>query len=141
MSLPPLSHALCVQASLGFSMSAWPVTVAAALLKHWLLRASWDSVADGNGLLLLSDNVHLSDRGADIIAAEVGAVHVTTQMRLITSGSAICLRSNRTEPVSTACAPTAHVDSAGAGLPGPDSYPRQAERLRWRRWTLSWALH
>ncbi len=60
-----------MQASLGFSMSAWPVTVATALLKHWLLRASWDSVADGNGLLLLSDNVHLSDRGADIIAAEV----------------------------------------------------------------------
>lgn len=73
-SSPQPSHVLCVQASLGFSMSAWPVTVAAALLKHWLLRASWDSVADGNGLLLLSDNVHLSDRGADIIAAEVGAV-------------------------------------------------------------------
>ena len=65
------------------------MTVAAALLKHWLLRASWDSVADGNGLLLLSDNVHLSDRGADIITAEVGAVHVKTQMCMITSGPAV----------------------------------------------------
>jgi hypothetical protein len=92
MLSPPLSHALCTQASLGFSMSAWPVTVAAALLKHWLLRASWDSVADGNGLLLLSDNVHLSDRGADIIAAEVRAVHFAPHMCMTTCGPAIGLQ-------------------------------------------------
>lgn len=52
-------------------MSAWPLTVTNALLKHWLLRASWDTVADSNGLLLLTDNVHLSQRGATIVAGEV----------------------------------------------------------------------
>lgn len=78
---------LSVQASLGFSMSALPRKLAAALLKHWLLHASWDAVADGNGLLLLHDNVHLSDRGALIVAGEV---QLWMQQPLLLSNSRRC---------------------------------------------------
>ncbi|MGW6915607.1 SGNH/GDSL hydrolase family protein [Kitasatospora sp. NPDC054939] len=38
-----------------------------AAAEHYLLRRSWDEVARGNGLELLVDHIHLSDRGGAIV--------------------------------------------------------------------------
>ncbi|MFJ3877107.1 SGNH/GDSL hydrolase family protein [Streptomyces sp. NPDC090077] len=40
-----------------------------AAAEHYLLRRSWDEVARGNGLELLVDHIHLSNRGAAIVTA------------------------------------------------------------------------
>jgi acyl-CoA thioesterase I len=42
--------------------------VASAVVRHRLLRQSWDSVAAHNGLAVLTDHIHLSDRGAGVVA-------------------------------------------------------------------------
>ncbi|WP_251064022.1 hypothetical protein [Streptomyces sp. ISL-44] len=38
-----------------------------AAAEHYLLRRGWDEVARGNGLELLVDHIHLSDRGGAIV--------------------------------------------------------------------------
>lgn len=48
--------------------------VLAAATRHLLLRQSWDAVAEHNGLALLTDHLHLSDRAADVVAALIGEV-------------------------------------------------------------------
>lgn len=69
--LSALVKGLPAQASLGFSMPAWPLQVAVSVFRHWVCRASWDSIAASNGLLLMTDNVSFSERGARIVADEV----------------------------------------------------------------------
>ncbi len=64
-------HRLPAQASMGFSMPTWPLQVAVSVFRHWVCRASWDSIAASNGLLLMTDNVSFSERGARIVADEV----------------------------------------------------------------------
>ncbi|MDG4797588.1 GDSL-type esterase/lipase family protein [Micromonospora sp. WMMD1082] len=36
--------------------------------ERYVLRNSWDEIADGNGLRVLTDHVHLSDRGGTVVA-------------------------------------------------------------------------
>jgi lysophospholipase L1-like esterase len=45
-----------------------PSIVAGAVLGHFVLRRSWNDVATRNGLAVLTDHVHLSDRGAAVVA-------------------------------------------------------------------------
>lgn len=45
-----------------------PGPVAGALLGHFVLRRSWDEISARRGLAVLTDHVHLSDRGAGVIA-------------------------------------------------------------------------
>lgn len=46
--------------------------VFASFLRHVILRQSWDSISRRNGLTLLTDNLHLNDRSADVVAELVG---------------------------------------------------------------------
>ena len=39
-----------------------------SMLRHAVLRQSWDSISARNGLTLLTDNLHLNDRSADVVA-------------------------------------------------------------------------
>ncbi len=39
-----------------------------AAVKHFLLRRSWDRISADNGLALLTDHIHLNDRGARVIS-------------------------------------------------------------------------
>jgi lysophospholipase L1-like esterase len=39
-----------------------------AALDHYVFGKSWDEIADGNGLRVLTDHVHLSDRGGAVVA-------------------------------------------------------------------------
>jgi lysophospholipase L1-like esterase len=43
-----------------------------AFLRHAVLRQSWDSVSRHNGLSLLTDNLHLNDRSASVVAELIG---------------------------------------------------------------------
>ena len=45
-----------------------PGPVAAAVLGHFVLRRSWDDVSQRNGLALLTDHIHLSNRAARVVA-------------------------------------------------------------------------
>jgi acyl-CoA thioesterase I len=45
-----------------------PSIVAGAVLGHFVLRRSWNDVSARNGLAVLTDHVHLSDRGAAVVA-------------------------------------------------------------------------
>lgn len=38
-----------------------------AIFSHYILRKSWDNIADDNGFLFLTDNIHLNKRGAGIV--------------------------------------------------------------------------
>jgi len=42
-----------------------------ATLSHRLLRRSWDAVSARNGLVLLTDQIHLNDRAATVVADSV----------------------------------------------------------------------
>ncbi len=44
-----------------------------AMLKHHVLRKSWDQVSVEQGLTLLTDHIHLNDRAARVIAELVGS--------------------------------------------------------------------
>ena len=46
--------------------------VFASFLRHVILRQNWDSISRRNGLTLLTDNLHLNDRSADVVAELVG---------------------------------------------------------------------
>lgn len=46
--------------------------IAKAAMQHRILRRSWDAIATRNGLVLLTDHVHLADRAADIVADLIG---------------------------------------------------------------------
>ncbi len=39
-----------------------------SMLRHAVLRQGWDSISARNGLTLLTDNLHLNDRSADVVA-------------------------------------------------------------------------
>lgn len=39
-----------------------------AIIRHYLLHQSWDRIAFANGLLVLTDHLHLSDLGATVVA-------------------------------------------------------------------------
>jgi lysophospholipase L1-like esterase len=39
-----------------------------SMLRHAVLRQSWDAISARNGLELLTDNLHLNDRSADVVA-------------------------------------------------------------------------
>jgi len=43
-------------------------------LGSMLLRRSWDDIARRNGLVALTDHIHLSDRAADIVAELIGGL-------------------------------------------------------------------
>jgi lysophospholipase L1-like esterase len=43
-----------------------------SLLRHMILRQSWDAISARNGLTLLTDNLHLNDRAADVVADLIG---------------------------------------------------------------------
>lgn len=45
--------------------------IGASLARHALLGQSWDSVARAAGRSLLTDNIHLSDTAATVLAALV----------------------------------------------------------------------
>lgn len=45
-----------------------PGVVAGAVLGHYVLRRSWDGISARNGLAVLTDHIHVSDRGAHVIA-------------------------------------------------------------------------
>ena len=45
--------------------------IASSLVRHALLRQSWDSVARAAGRSLLTDDIHLSDTAAAVLAALV----------------------------------------------------------------------
>lgn len=47
---------------------ARPSVVAGAVFRHRLLRQAWDDIAARNGLAVLTDHIHLSDRGATVVA-------------------------------------------------------------------------
>lgn len=53
-------------------------TIARAAFKHYLLRKSWDAVSSDHGLVLLTDHIHLNDRGAAVAAALIGDFLVTS---------------------------------------------------------------
>lgn len=44
-----------------------------AIRSHWLLRRSWDSISEKNGLTLQTDHAHLNTRGATIVARQIEA--------------------------------------------------------------------
>jgi len=44
----------------------WPMVKAA--VQHNLIGKSWDDIADENGLVVLNDAIHMSSRGADLLA-------------------------------------------------------------------------
>lgn len=41
--------------------------------RRYVLRRSWDAIARGNGLLLLTDQIHLSDRAAEVIVDQLSS--------------------------------------------------------------------
>lgn len=43
-----------------------------ATVKRYVLRKSWDEISETNGLTLLTDNIHLNDNAAQIIAELIG---------------------------------------------------------------------
>lgn len=43
------------------------------LIRHFLLRQSFDTISGKNGFLLLTDGIHMNSRGAEFIANEVEA--------------------------------------------------------------------
>lgn len=43
-----------------------------AIFQHLVLRAPWDAISAANGMTFLTDNLHLNDRGAAIIADLIG---------------------------------------------------------------------
>lgn len=43
-----------------------------SFLRHVVLRQDWNSISRRNGLTLLTDNLHLNDRSADVVAELVG---------------------------------------------------------------------
>jgi acyl-CoA thioesterase I len=47
-------------------------TLFKAMLKHYLLRKSWDTVSEDNGFQILTDYIHLNDKGAKVIAELIG---------------------------------------------------------------------
>jgi hypothetical protein len=40
-------------------------------MQHYLLRRSWDDISRRRGLLLLTDNVHINDTAAELVAQTV----------------------------------------------------------------------
>jgi lysophospholipase L1-like esterase len=48
-----------------------PRTIRAAL-SHKILRRSWDEIARSNGLAVLTDHIHLTERGAAVVAEVIG---------------------------------------------------------------------
>jgi acyl-CoA thioesterase-1 len=43
-----------------------------AILKHYYLRQSWDSISRQNGFAILTDHIHLNDKAAGEVAALIG---------------------------------------------------------------------
>ncbi len=54
-----------------------------AIASHYLLGKSWDEISAGNDLHLLTDCVHLNDRGAKIVA-QVAKDFLTTRLTQVT---------------------------------------------------------
>jgi hypothetical protein len=42
-----------------------------AVFQHYLFRRSWDDISRSRGLLLLTDNVHINDTAAELVAQTV----------------------------------------------------------------------
>ncbi|MEE9912291.1 MAG: SGNH/GDSL hydrolase family protein [Deltaproteobacteria bacterium] len=47
------------------------VSMYGAIFSHYLLSQSWDDISDKRGLLFLTDNVHLNNRGGNILIAKI----------------------------------------------------------------------
>jgi hypothetical protein len=42
--------------------------IVGAMLSHMVARRSWDDIARRNGLVVLTDHIHLNDRAAAVVA-------------------------------------------------------------------------
>ncbi len=71
----PLYARLCALMPPGHAPTPYSGDILAimrAAMSHQLLRRSWDDIAGRNGFVVLTDHIHLNDRGAGVVAELVG---------------------------------------------------------------------
>lgn len=56
----------------GIPFASHNIAMNVASVKRYVLRKSWDEISEKNGLTLLTDNIHLNDSAAEIIAGLIG---------------------------------------------------------------------
>ncbi|MBF9017482.1 MULTISPECIES: GDSL-type esterase/lipase family protein [unclassified Oceanispirochaeta] len=56
----------------GIPFASNNIAINVASVKRYVLRKSWDDISEKNGLTLLTDNIHLNDSAAEIIAGLIG---------------------------------------------------------------------